>query len=743
MSKQYQRSNLLSKVEHGVGVISRQRLKYVKEEGKQSRILLDVMVANLRPAFFKKPVILGVYATPKNLRDKNSTLTKGERINLIGQNAKMLKNSEKGYQIHALGLLGFPISLVLWGLDKLALGDKSLMALLVTSRLSKLAYPGHRDSRTGEKVPVCMLPAEDAEYEITVELDGFEIKFDICVSAVPGNIAQDYFAGDAHVHSDYSWTAPGLHIVNGPLIETRGYQALSKGLKWLFVTDYSVQFYSSHAKGGIKHYETKDHAPDEEKKNLNNSYGKYYDEDLGMMRPRKHVVWNDRTQEIKQANEELERTINGLARNVQNDGCDQVLIFRGEEVPSDTDSHTLVLGQKSDSVKYPWSQACRVRCEQPDTFLWSNLGSLLGFLFGIMPEKSYGHDDPVEDFVMKISEYEGYCKHLYCYREKDLVMPLHYRHKPIMVAAHPLIDSYPHVSFQLMPTLHGFKPKGKSHAREGNIIGFEIFEEPPPEVKEKNLKILLQRCMPARLAKKEALAIWNMFLWEEFYETIKTHRFMAAFANSDAHLQTISGNNKFGLTKTYAHIPKEDRLMFSDEDKLSLGAVINALEKGHCTCTSTGDFGTIMLFGQYHPGSFVDVAKDQALEFEIHHMSGYEKRKYLNTRLHILHKPCTDDSITDRDEFMKHAIDRYNQNSRTYEPKDDGFPHKITIEPADILYPGNTKNAYRMACEGPMTCYVAEIVFWDEYGETSVYCNPIFVKLRNDLTKSHIGCKFD
>jgi hypothetical protein len=734
--------NLLSKVEHGVGIISRKRFKYVLEEGKKSSILLDVMIANLRPSFFKKPAIKGVFATLKAPHNKNESLTKRERINLLGQNLKMFTNSDNGYQVHALGLLGFPIKVVLWGLDKMALGDKSLWALLVTSRLSKLAYPGHRDTRTGNKVPVCVLPAEDASYEITVEFDGFDIKFDVSVSKAPWNITSDYFAGDAHVHTDYSWTAPGIHIPNGPLIETRGYQALAKGLKWLFITDYSTQFFSSYAKGGIKHNESKEHPPDEEKKNLNNSHGKYFDEEPGIIRPRKLVVWNDRTQEIKQANKDLEETLGGAANNIEKDGCNQVLIFRGEEVPSDTDSHTLVLGRKNENYKL-WSQAERIRCEQPDTFLWSNLGSLLGFLFKKTPQKSYGHDNPVDDNVMQICEYEGYCKHPYCYREKDLVIPSHYKHKPIMVAAHPLIDSYPHVSFELMPTPHGIRPKGKSHARGGNLIGFEIFEEPPPEVKKANLEILLQRCMPARLAKREVLAIWNMYLWEEFEETAKTHKFLVALANSDAHLQTISGNNKFGLTKTYAHIPKSERLKYDREDKLSFGAIINALISGHCTCASTGDFGTALLFGQYHPGSFVDVKNGTDLVFEIHHMSGFNKRIYYKTVLHILHNPCTDPSITDKDKFLEYAVNRYTLNSKIYTPDNNDHHHIISIPSNDFMYPGITKDTYRVIDRCNMTCYVAEIVFKDEYGDTSVYCNPIFVKMHDDLTKPHIQCKFD
>lgn len=745
----YMRGNLQTIVKHGVAIISRHRFKYVKEQGKTSKILLDVMIGNLRPVFFKKPVVQDIFATPKTEMPAYIGLRKNIRSTILKGAMPKSKGCE-GYKIHALGFLWFPVNLLLWGLDKLAIGDKSLWAFLVTSRLPKLAYPGHRDTRTGDMVPVCMLPAEEAKYEITVKFDSFEVTFEVTVSAAPWDIAKDYFAGDAHVHTDYSWTAPGIHIPNGPLVETRGYQALSKGLRWMFITDYSTQFFSSHAKGGIRHYESKEHPPEQKRKNLNNSYGKYYDEVHDRMLLRKHVVWNDRSQEIEEINEKIKKLFDEDKitqcdcedeANRKNLCHDNVLIFRGEEVPSNTDSHTLVLAQR-DFEGANWTQAGRVRSEQPDTLLWSYFGSFLAFFLKKAPFYSYDHDDPTLDPAMRISEYEGYDGHPFCYREKDLTSHSSFRHKPFMIAAHPKLPAYPYVGFELMPTVGGFVPKGKSHARGGNIIGFEIFEEPPQKVKEDNLGVLIQRCMPARIAKPEVMAIWNMYLWNEFYDSIRNGKFLVALANSDAHLQTISGNNKFGLTKTYAHIPLEKRREFSGSDELSFGSIIDAIEKGSCTCASTGDFGTIILFDKFHPGSFVDVRSGFDLEFAVHFASGYKKRRYKGTILHIMHRPPHKEGFSNKDEFLELAaknLEKFNQEFFF----DGQFPHRIVIKNGDRLYPGETKDAYRMTCDGAATCYVAEIVFEDEYGKTSVYCNPIFVKMRNDLTKSHVGCKFD
>ena len=423
-------------------------------------------------------------------------------------------------------------------------------------------------------------------------------------------------------------------------------------------------------------------------------------------------VWDDHVEECKI----------GLSDEPDQEQIDgNLLVVASQEVPSNIDSHNLVWASK-DPIQDYWDKPERVRSEQFDAPFFS-IYHLLGFLFGnSYMSTAFSHDEPWQDRDMRMNPYEGYDKPPHAYFEHDLVWAGGFLKKPFVVAAHPYNNSYKYKGLHLAMTKQGWKPMAVSHALGSSLVGFEIFEDP---------------MNPAKVAKHEVLAVWNMFLWRELPATFATGKFMVAFANSDAHLTSFSGENKFGKTKTFLRIPD----FSSIPEEILFEKVITTLEAGHCTCTSTGDFGTFVLKHKgktYHPGDFAEIVKGDRLEFEIFGRPSSSDRIFAGGTIYPCVNPdlkaynpdaVTPDKDTDYMESVYQIMTAYAVESSW--PADE--KSLCNIESSNVCYPGTAvgKTSVKLPFGTVFTALRAEVIFknGDQDGDVGsiVYTNPIFV----------------
>ena len=568
---------------------------------------------------------------------------------------------------------------------------------LTKQRFSNAIVSGARDNETGAVlVPTIRFLTEEGTINIKVTFDdGTFTQAQTTVRFAPEkvDIESEYVAGDGHVHTDYSWYMPTIHIANGPSIADRIKEGLDNGLRWMFFTDYSIQFFSQYSRGGIRHVGNAE-----------------IDPATGM--PYRTAVWDDHVEECKIGLED-EPDAEPVEGNL--------LVVASQEVPSNIDSHNLVWASKN-PLQDLWERPERVRSEQFDAPFFS-IYHLLGFLFGnSYMSTAFSHDEPWQDRDMRMNPYEGYDKPPHAYFEHDLVWASGFLKKPFVVAAHPYNNSYKYKGLHLAMTKQGWKPMAVSHALGSSLVGFEIFEDP---------------MNPARIAKHEVLAIWDMFLWHELPATLETGKFMVAFANSDAHLTSFSGQNKFGKTKTFLRIPDFN----SVPEELLFEKVITTLEAGHCTCTSTGDFGTFVLKHKgktYHPGDFVEIEKGDRLEFEIYGRPSSTDRVFAGGTVYPCVNPdlkafdpdaVTPEKDTDYLEAVYQIMTAYAVESSS--PSDG--KSLCNIDPSSACYPGAAigKTSIKLPFGTVSSALRAEVVFknGDQDGDVGsiVYTNPIFV----------------
>jgi hypothetical protein len=603
--------------------------------------------------------------------------------------------------------------LTLWGLPKNVLSGDSQKTVrnleafferktsrhlgFARIRLRNTVVSGAREQATGAIVaPVIWFDAQEGTIELTVRFsDGSWASNSVKVEKAPQkcDIESLYVPGDGHIHTDYSWYCPTIHIPNGPTIEDRIYEGLDCGLKWMFMTDYSIQFFSKYSKGGVSH--------------LGNA-----DIDPNTGKPFRTIVWDDHVDEcFKVLNAEDENFV----------------VVASQEVPSNIDSHNLVWASKHHLGK-EWDKPERIRSEQFDASFFS-IYHLLKFLFGsYYIGKAFSHDEPWQDRDIRMNPYEGYDKPPHIYFEHDLVWANGFLKKPFVVAAHPYNSSYKYRGLHLSVTGRGWQPMAVSHALGSHLIGFEIFEE---------------TINPATEAKPEVLAVWNMFLWRELTATFENGKFLVAFANSDAHLTSFSGQKKFGKTKTFALFPD-----FSSIPKNQLfEKLIKTLESGHCTCSPKGDFGTFVLKRNgktYHPGDFAEIVEGESIEFELYGRPSSQDRVFFGGRILSCVNPelqehdsnaVTPTKDTDYLKTLKQMMDRYAVDSES----PDGAVAKCVIAPENPAYPGKSLHKTSKPFIDDMTicCLRAELVFATKPEKSGtkpetasvVYTNPIFVKM--------------
>ena len=128
---------------------------------------------------------------------------------------------------------------------------------LTKQKFSNAIISGARDSDSGAVlVPTIRFLAEEGIINIKITFDDGTIsQAQTSVRFAPDkvDIESEYVAGDGHIHTDYSWYMPTIHIANGPSVADRIEEGLDNGLRWMFFTDYSIQFFSQYSKGGIRH----------------------------------------------------------------------------------------------------------------------------------------------------------------------------------------------------------------------------------------------------------------------------------------------------------------------------------------------------------------------------------------------------------------------------------------------------------------------------------------------------------
>ncbi len=697
----------------GVGLISK-KIFYFESGAKV--VVIDYAIANLRPFFFLHPKIHRVWvedalgneiqSTRFRPRSSPKPVEVPQVLGLLFRKGQ----SQVTFCIAPVSVFGTTLNALIWLLDRVSMGSRSLHVMLSSLLIGNMVSAGGRDRATGAIIaPIIKLPAKEGEYTINAKVGAAKLSLRFKVAPYgPQNVEEEYFKGDGHVHTDYSWFSPTLHFPNGPSVAARTWQAHIKGLRWVFLTDYSIQFFSKKAFGGINH--------------TSNGAGSYVDAHSGNSKDRRFAVWNDRNLEIKNAKREIWREL----------GQD-MLVLRAVEVSSEKDSHTLVWAQRPYDGE-SWSQPDRVRSEQIDGLLCSLFQSVLAF-FRInlgCGARSFGHDEPWahESERLTMCEYEGYTCHPLAYRESDLTYARKFTYEPLLVAAHPMIAPYQFAGFKLMRTASGFWPQATSHASGSALCGFEIFEEPQALEGDSKLRRELAKIQPARLAKPEVLAIWNMFLWRELRKSFETGFFLAAFANSDAHLYSISGQNKFGLTATFVRVPKEERLKHDENGELTFQPLVWSLKKGRCVCTSLGDFATLVLFEVYHPGDFVEVKQGEGLKFKVFQKPASPGSKFKGFHLFTCMRPPRL-YTKDKEKYMEWAAYELEKSGKWFDEAE------ASIDEKDPFYPGNQDGRWMSEGGCAQTCFRAEVVFEDELGQSKVYTNPIFVRLTKGLDAPH------
>ena len=569
---------------------------------------------------------------------------------------------------------------------------------ITRGRLKNALISGARDRDTGAViVPSIRFKAEPGSLVLKVTFeDGSSIEKHIQVRQAPDpdEMESQYVAGDGHIHTDYSWYCPTIHIPNGPTIAQRAADGADKGLNWMFFTDYSIQFFSKYSKGGISH-----------KGNA--------EIDQGTGQPYRTVVWDDHCAQCRSAEESFDKDE------------EKPLLIPSQEVPSDTDSHSLVWASMGRAGK--WQLPERVRSEQFDAPFLSPWHLLKFILFKPYCNKAFAHDQPWQDTNIYMNPYEGYNRPPYIYREHDLVWAGGFAKKPFVVAAHPRNSSYTYIGLTLTKDGNGWRPMANSHALGSFLVGFEIFEHPTE---------------PSMKAKPEVVSFWNMFLWREMRESFINKKFLVAFANSDAHLSGFSGNNKFGKTKTFARIEN-----FSDVNADRFGLLINALEHGHCTCTSTGDFGTFTLdYGgkTYHPGDFVDIDSSTELKFNFFGRPSSSDRSFRLAFLYAVVNPkkAGDGRSETKNEkdFLSGLFTLISRNKMFARVKKGQTRTSLDLDLSsqNLIRPG--LNCMEFGQDHLIASLRAEIVFEDDHGQHAiVYTNPIFIRFKMPKTGNDSG----
>lgn len=714
----------------------------IEIDRKAKRINFSYSVVNMGSVFSKPPQIRSIEATLGNqsfvyqamsdreqaeaisrLESENSTPGILADKKRLGRNKPIEGNatdkSFAGYLPYRLGLkpVGFrlyPVALLGRKSSKPTSDSKiqedlakfSNLKSTAFERLTKRSYSnalisGVRDKNTGAVVlPTIRFRTEEGAINLKVNFrDGTFSQTKSIVEFAPDkvDIESEYVAGDGHVHTDYSWYMPTVHIANGPSVDDRIREGYDNGLKWMFFTDYSLQFFSQYSRGGIRHVGNAQTDP---------ATGKPY----------RTAVWDDHVEECLVGLEELQ--INETAMG-------NLLVVASQEVPSNIDSHNLVWASMN-PIQKVWERPERLRSEQFDARIFS-IYNLLKFILGsYYLSKAFSHDQPWQDKDIRMDPYCGYEKAPYAYFEHDLVWGNGILRKPFVVAAHPYNSSYKYKGLHLAMTGNGWKPMAVSHAHGSSLVGFEIFEDP---------------INPAKIAKHDVLAVWNIFLWHEMPATFAVGKFLVAYANSDAHLSYFSGQNKFGKTRTYLRMPDFDSI----PEEMLFESVLSALEAGHCTCSSTGDFGTFVLKHKgktYHPGDFAHISDGDKLEFEIYGRPSSADRIFAGGNI----CPCTNPSLqafdtdastpekdTDYLEAVYQIMTVYAVGSST----PDAEKSTCSIEKGNQSYPGTSigKTSIRMPFGTVISAFRAEVVFRDGSidGDIAsvVYTNPIFVSFKD------------
>jgi len=710
----------LTYVKSGSIALISERVTWFRKSSKH--VAIYFMIANRHWFFGSKPVVNDVWIEKRLDKTECDGIISDVPENIMIARTKIKREYEKRMAKEGFlqKIVDFLLELFSFAPERIIESLQMVSDFLRTSwKISIPAYRGNviatgqRDKNTGEvELPLVFAPACEGLYSLYASVGKELLRFDFKLSQLeepdPKSLQALYYAGDGHIHTDYSWFSPRSHEPNGFPIETISALLMNTPLRWAFLTDYAVQFFSRYAKGGITH--------------LSNDKGYYTYVKGGEQCERRKVVWNDRLIEVIRDNVML--------------GSD-LLVVAGEEVPSLTDSHTLVWGIRDNGSK-KWSWPKRIRRECNDLPMFTK------YLFGDYYEYAYSHDNPWQDKEERINPYECYKKepynkpdgHPYEYLEVDLVNARGFKDfKPFLIAAHPLNPSYLYLGFELGKNNDGLWPNLSSHANgQSALIGFEIFDDP--------LK-------PQRVAKNDMLVVWNMILWRELEKSFETRRFFVAVSNSDAHMFSFSGAGKFSQNMT--HLFVEDGLPdvvpfihFKDEgvgeEKLreSIEKILSALECGHCCCTSTGDFGTFVVKkGKklHHPGSFVDVKPGESIDFIFEVRPQHKWRKLKEIRLFTLHKPLPSKPTDDETAYMKQEWENLKCSYKRIPAAIDSTRIELTINPNDTFYPGIDAKRCKDKDDAILTLYRAEFVFVDNHNpdnqflETVTYTNPIFVKL--------------
>lgn len=569
---------------------------------------------------------------------------------------------------------------------------------ITRGRLKNALISGARDRSTGAViVPSIRFKAEPGNIVLRVTFeDGSSVEKTVEVRQAPEpeEIESQYVAGDGHVHTDYSWYRPTIHIPNGPTIAQRAADGADKGLSWMFFTDYSIQFFSKYSKGGISHKGNADIDPNTEK-------------------PYRTIVWDDHCTECQFAEQNYDQY------------DERPLLIPSQEVPSDTDSHSLVWASMGRAGSWQFPE--RVRSEQFDAPLLSLWRLLKFILFRPYCNQAFAHDQPWQDTDIYMNPYEGYNRPPYIYREHDLVWAGGFARKPFVVAAHPRNSSYTYIGLSLTKDGNGWRPMANSHALGSFLVGFEIFEHPTE---------------PSMKAKPEVVSVWNMFLWREMRESFINKKFLVAFANSDAHLSGFSGNNKFGKTKTFARV---ENFKDTKVDRFSL--LMDALEHGRCTCTSTGDFGTFTLDYDgktFHPGDFVDIEESTRLKFNFFGRPSSSSRTFKLAFLYAVVNPqkAGDGKAEAKDEkgFLSDLFTFIGRNRQFARVKKGQSRTSIELDLSsqNLIIPG--LNCIEFGQDHLIACLRAELIFEDDHGQHAiVYTNPIFIRFKMPKTGNDSG----
>lgn len=709
---------------------------------KAKRINFIYSITNLGSVFSKPPSIRSIEAslgdqsyifqamTPNEQKDAISRLESDNAIpgvhadrKRLGSNrftsSRIAKGHFNGFLPYRLGLkpVSFEVRpIAIFGRnrnkpDSVSRTQKELGRFSNTSvsgfdGLTKRSYSnalvsGIRDKKTGAVLlPTIRFLAEEGTINLKVVFnDGTFSQAQSIARMAPDkvDIESDYVAGDGHIHTDYSWYMPTIHIANGPSVDDRIKEGYDNGLRWMFFTDYSLQFFSQYSRGGVRHVGNAQIDP-------------------ATNMPYRTAVWDDHVEECAL----------GLADEEDQDiSKGNLLVVASQEVPSNIDSHNLVWASMNPVQKH-WERPQRLRSEQFDARFLS-LYNILKFLLGsYYINKAFSHDQPWQDKEIRMDPYDGYDKPPHAYFEHDLVWGNGILKKPFVVAAHPYNSSYKYKGLHLAMTGNGWKPMAVSHAMGSSLVGFEIFEDP---------------INPAKVAKHEVLAVWNMFLWHEMPATFANGKFLVAYANSDAHLSYFSGQNKFGKTRTFLRMPDFDSI----PEELLFESVVTALEAGHCTCSSTGDFGTFVLKHNgktYHPGDFAIINKGDKLEFEIYGRPSSNDRIFAGGNV----CPCVNPSLqafdpdavtSGKDSDYLEAVYQIMTVYSVESTLQDGGKSSCCIEKTSQSYPGTAvgKTSIRLPYETVITAFRAEVVFRDGSidGDVAsvVYTNPIFVSFKD------------